>query len=66
MAQINLAGINAIDEMFSNLREVPWSVTSEALDAMAEEAEKQVKQSGETLGVRDPESNVHKIGRAHV
>ncbi|MBQ6396967.1 MAG: hypothetical protein IJI06_02340 [Oscillospiraceae bacterium] len=59
MAQINLAGINAIDEMFSNLREVPWSVTSEALDAMAEEAEKQVKQSGETLGVRDPESNVH-------
>lgn len=59
MAQINLAGINAIDEMFSNLREVPWSVTSEALDAMAEAAEDQVRKSGTALGVRDPESNVH-------
>lgn len=59
MAQINLDGLNAIDEMFSNLGEIPWDVTSDALDAMAEAAEKQVKQSGTTLGVRDPESNVH-------
>lgn len=59
MAQINLDGLNAIDEMFSNLGEIPWDVTSDGLDAMAEAAEKQVKQSGTALGVRDPESNVH-------
>ena len=59
MAQINLDGLDTIDEMFKNISEIPFSVTSEALSAMAEAAELQVKRAGEALGVRDPESRVH-------
>ena len=59
MAQINLEGLDTIDKMFSNLLEVPWDVTKDALDAMAEVAEQKVKQTGEAMGVRDPESRVH-------
>ena len=59
MAQINLEGLDELNAMFSNLMTVPWDVTKDALDAMAKVAEAEIKRSGETMGVRDPESNVH-------
>lgn len=59
MAQITLEGLDELDSMFSNLAEIPWDVTSKALEAMAAVAEKKIKASGESMGVRDPESQVH-------
>ena len=59
MAELILDGLNAVDEMFAELSEIPWDVTSEALDAMASVAERKVRSSGESMGVRDPESRVH-------
>lgn len=59
MAQIRLDGLNAVDAMFKEIGEIPFDVTAEALDAMANVAEKKVRTSGEAMGVRDPESSVH-------
>jgi hypothetical protein len=59
MAQIRLDGLDAVDAMFKDIGEIPFDVTAEALDAMANVAEKKVRASGEAMGVRDPESSVH-------
>lgn len=56
MARLKLEGF---DEFGARLNELPDSVRTQALDAMAEAAEAAVKRTGETLGVRDPESSVH-------
>ena len=56
MARLELEGF---EEFGARLNELPDSVRTQALDAMAEVAEAAVKRSGETLGVRDPESSVH-------
>ena len=63
MAQISLDGFDEIDRMFKELGEIPFEVTSKALDAMAEVAEDQVRKTGETMGVRDPESRVHVLDK---
>lgn len=59
MAQISLEGLDELDRMFSRLEDIPFDVTAEALDAMAEVAEDQVRKTGAAMGVRDPESRVH-------
>lgn len=59
MAEIRLDGLSAIDDMFADLKEIPWDVTSEALNSMAAVAEQKVRSSGESMGVRDPKSRVH-------
>ena len=56
MARLELEGF---EEFGARLNELPDSVRTQALDAMAEVAEAAVKRTGETLGVRDPESSVH-------
>lgn len=56
MATITLDGIDGLDEM---LREIPNEVLFEALNEMADVAKKAVRQSGQSLGVRDPQSQVH-------
>ena len=45
--------------MFAKLGEVPWDVTKQALDQMAEVGENAVRRTGESMGVRDPESGQH-------
>ncbi|MDY6444551.1 MAG: hypothetical protein SPK76_05925 [Bacteroidales bacterium] len=59
MAQISLDGLGEIDRMFRELGEIPFEVTEEALNAMAAVAEEHVRKTGQTMGVRDPESRVH-------
>ena len=56
MARLELEGF---EEFGARLNELPDSVRTQALDAMAEAAEAAVKRTGETLGVRDPKSSVH-------
>lgn len=59
MATVEVQGFADLDKMFKDLGEIPFEVTSAALDAMAAEAESAVYQTGMAMGVRDPESSVH-------
>ena len=59
MAQISMHGFGELDAMFERAAEIPDEIVSKTLEAMAAEAEKQVRQSGQAMGVRDPESQVH-------
>lgn len=59
MAQISLQGFDGLSDMFRDLAPIPEDVTKDALTAMAAVGEKRVRQYGESLGVRDPESSVH-------
>ena len=59
MASLELLGFDSLDQVFREISEIPWSVTEDALDAMAETAMPKIRSSGESMGVRDPESDVH-------
>lgn len=59
MARLDVSGLDAINDMLTVAGDMPDSVRNDALEAMAAVAMAAVKQSGEAMGVRDPESNVH-------
>ena len=59
MATVSLDGFNELSEMFRDLAPIPEDVMTAALDSMATVAERSVKSSGLSMGVRDSESNVH-------
>ena len=59
MATVTLEGFSELDAMFAKLGDVPWDVTSKALDQMAEAGEDAVRSTGRAMGVREPDSSVH-------
>lgn len=59
MASFSVSGIDELNAAFGRIGEIPWNVTEEALNGMAEVAAAKVKAQGESMGVRDPESSVH-------
>jgi len=59
MAIVTVSGFTEINAMFNKLGDVPWDVTQRALDQMAEVGEDAVRRTGQSMGVRDPESGVH-------
>ena len=59
MATLEALGFDSLEQVFREISEIPWSVTEDALDAMAETAMPKIRGSGESMGVRDPESEVH-------
>lgn len=59
MANVTIDGFSELDAMFKKLGDVPWNVTRDALDRMAEVGENAVRSTGRAMGIRDPESNVH-------
>lgn len=59
MATLEMLGFDDLDDAYKRIADIPWSVTSEALEEMAAIAKIEIKSSGESMGVRDPESNVH-------
>ena len=59
MASLELQGFDSLEDAFSRIADIPFSVTEEALDGMAEVAMAKIKSSGESMGVRDPESDTH-------
>lgn len=59
MASLELEGFESIEDAFRRITEIPWEVTEKALDEMAEVAMTEIRSQGESLGVRDPESDVH-------
>ena len=59
MATLELQGFDGLEDAFRRISEIPFEVTAEALDAMADVAADKIRSTGESMGVRDPESDVH-------
>lgn len=59
MARLELEGFEEFDKVFSPIAQIPDPVKAKALEAMAKVASPQIKRSGESMGVRDPDSQVH-------
>lgn len=59
MASLELLGFEDLDDAFRRIGDFPEDVKIDALDAMAQVAAERIKQTGEAMGVRDPESTVH-------
>lgn len=59
VANLTFTGSDELNEAFSRINNIPWSVTEEALDSMARVAAREIKSTGEYMGVRDENSDVH-------
>ena len=59
MANLEMHGFDDLNEAFNRIGNIPFDVTAEALDAMAKVAASEIKSTGESVGVRDPDSDVH-------
>ena len=59
MATLELYGFDELAEAYLRIREIPWPVMEKILDEMAETGLKAIRASGQSMGVRDPESDVH-------
>lgn len=59
MATLEIEGFDSLNDAFHRIEDIPWSVTENALNAMAEVAMDAARKTGESMGVRDPESDVH-------
>lgn len=59
MATLELEGFAGLEDAFRRIADLPWSVTEEALGQMAAVAAAEIRSTGESMGVRDPESDVH-------
>ena len=59
MATLELQGFEGLEDAMRRIAEIPFPVTEEALGAMAEVAADKIRSTGESMGVRDPESETH-------
>jgi len=59
MATLELTGFEDLEDAFRRISEIPFDVTAEALDKMADVAAEKIRSTGEAMGVRDPESDTH-------
>lgn len=59
MARLDIEGMDELNAAFGRIQDVPQSVTGKALNDMAAIAAAAIRRSGESMGVRDPESSVH-------
>ena len=59
MARLEFTGTDGLQNALTRIREIPWPVTEQALDGMAKVAAEEIRKTGEAMGVRDEESNVH-------
>ena len=61
MAEVILTGFDELQDAFRAISSIPFAVTKQALDGMADVAEGKIRATGESMGVRDtdPEATVH-------
>ena len=61
MANVVLTGFDELQDAFRAIGSIPFAVTKQALDGMADVAEGKIRATGESMGVRDtdPEATVH-------
>ena len=63
MASLELLGFDSLEQAIRRISDMPWSIKEDALDSMADEAAALIRSTGESMGVRDPESDVHILDR---
>lgn len=56
---MTFTGTSELTDAFNRIHDIPWDVTEQALDSMAQVAAREIKSSGEYMGVRDEESDDH-------
>lgn len=66
MARLQLEGFADLGDAFKRISDIPNSVTEDALKAMASVAAAKIRATGETMGVRDPESGEHILDKIKV
>ena len=59
MAKLELTGFDELNDALRRIGNVPTNVKVEALDKMAAVALDKIRSTGESMGVRDPDSSVH-------
>lgn len=59
MANLTFTGSQELNDAFARIQDIPFDVTEQALDAMAAVAAREIKSTGEYMGVRDENSDVH-------
>ena len=59
MASLELYGFDGLQDALERIGDIPFDVIEEALDGMADVAADKIRSTGESMGVRDPESDVH-------
>lgn len=59
MGRLELQGFEDLSDAFNRISDIPKAVTEDALKAMASVAAARIRATGESMGVRDPESSVH-------
>lgn len=59
MATLTFTGSEELNDAFARIHHIPFAVTEQALDAMAGVAAGEIKSTGEYMGVRDENSDVH-------
>lgn len=63
MASLELLGFDGLQDALQRIRDIPFDVTEQALDGMAEVAAEKIRSTGSSMGVRDPESDEHILDR---
>jgi len=66
MARLEVQGFDELNDAFGRIKDIPFEATAKALTAMGEAAAERIRQSGEAMGVRDPESQVHILDKIKV
>lgn len=66
MASLELIGFEDLERAFSQIADIPWEVTDDALQGMAEVEKEKVREQGESAGVFDRKSSVHVLDRLSV
>ena len=67
MATLKIEGMDGLNAAFGRIQNIPDDTKTKALGDMADIAAAAIRRSGEAMGVRDPESEVHildKISKA--
>lgn len=59
MGKLSFTGSSELNDAFARVSNIPFDVTEEALTAMADVAMKEIRDTGNYMGVRDDDSAVH-------
>ena len=59
MARFSCSGFDELNAAYAEMKDIPHSVTQDVLEAMGAVAMERIRETGEAMGVRDPESSEH-------
>lgn len=66
MATLEIYGLDGLEDAIRAIADIPFSVKEDALNAMSGVAAKAIRNAGESMGVKDPESDVHILDKIKI